>query len=103
MRRLLLGMAALGGGVGTVLATLAACNVKIDASVLDDAGADVYAPSVIPCHAPGDCKSADPCVTAHCDDGTQKCVFEVCPTGDQCSAASCTTVNKCGQASTFAF
>jgi hypothetical protein len=103
MRRVVLGVAALGAGVAGVLATLAACNVKIDASVLDDAGADVFAPSVIACHAPGDCKSVDPCVTARCDDGTQKCVFEVCPSADQCSAASCTTVSKCGQASSFGF
>ncbi len=103
MRRLVLGMAALGAGAATVAVALAACNVKIDASVLDDAGADVFAPAVVACHAPGDCKSADPCVKARCDDGTQKCVFEVCPTGDQCSAASCTTVNRCGQASSFGF
>ena len=106
MRRIVLGMAAmaaLGAGAAAVTAALAACNVKIDASVLDDAGTDAFAPSVIACHAPGDCKSADPCVTARCDDGTQQCVFDVCPTGDQCTAASCTTVGKCGQATGFAF
>jgi hypothetical protein len=103
MRRIVLGLAALGAGAAGVMGALAACNVKIDASVLDDAGSDAFALSVIACHAPGDCKSADPCVTARCDDGTQQCAFDVCPTGDQCSAASCTTVNKCGQASGFGF
>ena len=103
MRRVLFGVAALAASTAVGAAAVLACNVKIDASVLDDAGADVFAPSVVACHAPGDCKSADPCVNARCDDGTQKCVYDVCPTGDQCSAASCTTVKKCGQASAFGY
>jgi hypothetical protein len=106
MRRIVLalGLLSLGGaGVALGALVLAACNPKIDVSLLDDAGADVFAPAEIACHAPGDCKSADPCVSTHCDDATQKCVFDVCPTGDQCSAASCTTVNKCGQASGFGY
>ncbi len=84
-------------------AAAGACNVKIDASVLDDAGADGFASSVVGCHAQAECKSVDPCVTARCDEGAAQCVFEVCPTGDQCGAASCTTLGKCGVTTTFGY
>lgn len=101
MRYWLCAVTALGVGLGSTFALgLGACNPQIDASLLEDAG-EVYAPSVIPCRKPADCKSADSCVTSRCDDG--KCVFELCPSGNQCSAISCTTTNKCGRAASFGY
>lgn len=104
MRRVVSGLAAVCGVIGVATTAIGACNVKIDASVLDDAGtADAFAPSVVGCHSSADCTTKSPCVTGRCDEAALKCVFEVCPTGDQCSATSCTTTNVCGRSKTFGF
>jgi hypothetical protein len=103
MVRFLPGLIAVGGAGLAFVAALWACNVKIDPSVLDDAGADAFAPSTVSCHVPEDCKSHYPCITPRCDLSTDKCVFEVCPTGDQCTAVSCTTINECGRTAAIHF
>lgn len=94
--------AVLAVGSGALTVGLAACNPDIDVSRLEDAG-DVYDPSVIPCNAPSDCNTGAACVSSRCDEATRRCVFEVCPTGNACSAISCTTSNKCGRPASFGF
>jgi hypothetical protein len=94
------------GALATAVAASAfgACNPSIDASVLDDAGGDVFAPAVIECTTNKDCgKSGDSCVTPRCDTASGKCVYEVCPTGTACIATSCTTANECGRQQTYGY
>jgi hypothetical protein len=103
MKHWVFGIVLLSAATGMLALALGACSVKIDASVLDDAGADVFAPSVVECATVKDCHSDDPCVAPRCDDATQKCVFDVCPSGDKCSAITCTTANKCGRVAPITF
>lgn len=103
MKHWVLGLTTLSLGAGLLSFALGACSVKIDESAIYDAGADAFAPSVVGCTADSDCTSGDSCVTGKCDPATQACKFEVCPTGDQCSAISCTTANRCGRVSPFGF
>ncbi len=103
MKHWLFGLSAVSMSAALLAFALGACSVKIDESAIYDAGADAFAPPVINCTADSDCKSGDSCVAGTCDLGTQSCKFEVCPTGDKCSAVSCTTANKCGRVSPFTF
>ncbi len=103
MKQWVFGLSAALVGSGLLASALGACSVKIDESAIYDGGADVFAPSAVACTADSDCKSGDPCVTGKCDPGAQACKFEVCPTGDQCSAISCTTASRCGRVAPFGF
>jgi hypothetical protein len=103
MKHWVFGLSAVLMGTGLLAFALGACSVKIDESAIYDGGADAFAPAVVNCTADKDCSSSDSCVTGKCDPGTQACKFEVCPTGDQCSAISCTTANRCGRVSPFGF
>ena len=103
MTRWFIALGALGLAALSWVCLLEACSLSIDETAINDAGADAFAPPVVECFGPNDCKSSDPCVTPRCDTAAQQCVFEVCPTGDKCSAVSCTTIQTCGRVAPFSF
>ncbi len=88
---------------------ISACSVSLDTSRLNNGSSSEAgpAPAYRTCSQDSDCVAAAPgCVTGHCgtapDGTTNVCLFDQCPTGNACVAASCTS-SKCGAPAQYHF